>query len=69
MGPETSHVHKITYGPLIDTALYVMCLMGANPLLGPLEGLGHDFHGPTLPMALVMDFPPSNTLYTGPYKS
>ena len=41
MGPETSHVHKISYGHLIDTALYVMCLMGENPLLGPLEGLGH----------------------------
>ena len=39
MSPETSHVHKITYGPLIDPALYVMCLMGANPLLRPLEGL------------------------------
>ena len=42
-------VHKITYGPLIDTALYVMCLMGANLLLRPLEGLGHeslDFFGP-----------------------
>ena len=49
MGPETTHVHKITYGPLIDTAPYVMCLMGANPLQGPLEGLGHesrDFFGP-----------------------
>jgi len=48
-GPETFHAHKITYGPLIDTALYVMCLMGANPLQGPLEGLGHesqDFLGP-----------------------
>ena len=57
MGPETSHVHKITYGPLIDTTLYVMCSMGANPLLGPLEGLGHeslDFLGRTHP---------------GPYKS
>ena len=31
--PFGVHVHKITYGPLIDTALYVMC-----PLLGPLEG-------------------------------
>ena len=41
MGPETAHVHKITYGPLIDTALYVICLMVANPLLWPLEGLGH----------------------------
>ena len=53
MEPETSHVHKITYGPLIDTddtALYVMCLMGENPLLGPLKGLGHeslDFHDPS----------------------
>ena len=72
MGPEASHVHKITYGPLIDTALFVMCLMGANPLLRPLEGLGHeslDFHGPTFPMALVMDLPPSNTLHTGLYQS
>ena len=32
MGPETSHVHKITYGPLIDTALYVMCLMGGKSI-------------------------------------
>ena len=93
MGPETSHVHKITYGPLIDMALCVMCLIGANPLLGPLEGLDYeslnffgpkqlsvcssgfrapkslDIHGPTLPMALVMDLPPSNTLHTGPYQS
>ena len=49
MGPETSHVHKITYGPLIDMALNVICLMGANPLLEPLEGLGHEslnFFGP-----------------------
>ena len=38
MGPETSHVHKITYGPLIDTALYVMRLMGANTLhTGPYK--------------------------------
>jgi len=82
MGPETSHVHKITYGPLIDMALYVMCLMGPKPL----EGWGHeslDFFmaqtaraklqllqgpkksglpWPTLPMALVMDLSPSNTL-------
>jgi len=67
--------------------------MGANPLLGPLEGLGHeslylfgpkqlslhsscfrapkslDFVGLTLPMALVMDLPLSNTLHTGLYKS
>ncbi len=29
-----THVHKITYGSLIDTAMYVMLLMRANPLLG-----------------------------------
>ena len=72
VGPETSHAHKITYGTLIDTALYVICLMGANPFFGPLEGLGHeslDFHGPTLPMAQKMDLPPSNKLHTGPYQS
>ena len=37
------------YGPIIYTASYVMCLMGANPLQGPLEWLGHesrDFFGP-----------------------
>ena len=37
------------YGPMIYSALYVMCLMGANPLQEPLEGLGHesrDFFGP-----------------------
>ena len=32
-----AHVHKTTYGPPIDTALYVMFLIWANPLLGPLE--------------------------------
>ena len=49
MGPETSHAHKITYGPLIDTALYGMFSIWANPLQGPLEGFGHesrDFFGP-----------------------
>ena len=37
------------YGPPIYTAPYVMILMWANPLQGPLEGLGHesrDFFGP-----------------------
>jgi hypothetical protein len=29
-----AHVHKITYGPLIDTALYIMLLIQANPLIG-----------------------------------
>ncbi len=29
-----AHVHKTTYGPLIDAALYVIVLMRANPLLG-----------------------------------
>jgi hypothetical protein len=34
MLPVGSHVLKTTYGLLIDTALYVMLLMKANPLLG-----------------------------------
>ena len=28
------------FGPMIYTALYVMCLMGVNPLQGPFEGMG-----------------------------
>ncbi len=31
-------MHKITDEPLIDTALYVMLLMRANPLLGQVGG-------------------------------
>jgi hypothetical protein len=38
MSPMGAHVHKITYEPLIDTALYVMLLMQANPLLGQVGG-------------------------------
>jgi hypothetical protein len=34
-----AHVHKITYGPLIDTALHVMILMRASPLLGQVGGV------------------------------
>ena len=30
-----AHVHKTTYGPLIDTALFVMFLIWANLLLRP----------------------------------
>jgi hypothetical protein len=33
-----AHVHKTTYGPLIDTTLYIMLLMRANPLLGLVGG-------------------------------
>ncbi len=29
-----THVHKIIYGALIDTALYLMLFMRAKPLLG-----------------------------------
>ncbi len=36
--PVGAHVHKTTYGPLIYTALYVMLLMQANPLLGKVGG-------------------------------
>ncbi len=38
--------------------LALMLLMGANPLLGPLEGVGPenlDFRDPPLPMAIEMD--------------
>jgi hypothetical protein len=38
--PVGAHVHKTTYGPLIDTALYIMLLMRANPLLGQVGGGG-----------------------------
>jgi len=31
-----AHVYKTTYGPLIDTAMYVMILMRENPLLGSM---------------------------------
>jgi hypothetical protein len=30
--PQGAHAQKTTYGPLIDTALYVMLLMRANLL-------------------------------------
>ncbi len=52
------YVHKNTYGPLIDTALYVMLLMQANPLLGQVEG----------GWVLEMDLPTSKALRTGPNK-
>jgi hypothetical protein len=50
-----AHVHKTTHGPLIDTALYIMLLMRANPLLGQVGGgwaleiltvLGSKWHSP-----------------------
>ncbi len=33
-----AHVHKTAYGPVIDTALYAMLLMRANPLIGQVGG-------------------------------
>ncbi len=38
MSPSGAHVHKTTFVPLIVTALYVMLLMWANPLLGQVKG-------------------------------
>ncbi len=35
-----AHVHETTNGPLIDTALYLIHLMRANPLLGQVGGVG-----------------------------
>jgi hypothetical protein len=32
--PVGAHLHKTTYGPQMDKALYIMLLMWANPLLG-----------------------------------
>ncbi len=56
--------------------------MGANPLLGPLEGVDPeqqllwaqmaqkslDFQGPPLPTALEMDLPSSKSFRPAPYK-
>jgi hypothetical protein len=36
--PLGVHLHKTTYETLIDTALYEMLLMQANPLHGQVEG-------------------------------
>jgi hypothetical protein len=80
--PVGAHVHKTTYGPLINTDLYVMLLMRANPLQeqvgegwaleieqsGDVKKLG--FPGPNpLPLAQVMDLPASKALHTGGYQS
>ncbi len=60
--------------------LHLITLMRANPLLGPLEGVGHEnldsfgpkkvkiFQGPPLVIALVMDLPATNSLRPAPYK-
>jgi hypothetical protein len=61
-------IHKTTYGPLIDTALYIILLMRANPLLGQVEGgLGPgslDFFGPQMPLVQHLD-----AISQGPKKS
>jgi hypothetical protein len=59
-----TRVHKISNVPVFLNGVwtYSIILIGANPLLGPLE------FGPPLPMALEMDFPPSKSLPTAPYK-
>jgi hypothetical protein len=44
-----THVHKITNVPVFIWRLVLMILMGANPLLSSLEGMGPeslDFFGP-----------------------
>jgi hypothetical protein len=38
LSPVGAHVHKTTYAPLIDMALYVMVLMRAYQLLGHVGG-------------------------------
>ncbi len=37
-GNRETNVNKTTYEPLIETALYLMLLMRANPLLGQVGG-------------------------------
>ncbi len=58
-----THVHKTTYGTLIDTALYVMPLLRPNPLHGPVVG------GWAPEIQLFLYLPASKALLTGPYKS
>ncbi len=53
---------KTTYGPLIDTVLYDMILMRANPLLGQVEG------GLALENLDFFEHQKHN-VPTGPYKS
>jgi hypothetical protein len=36
--PVGALIHKTTYAPMIYTALYIMFLMGENPLLGQVGG-------------------------------
>jgi hypothetical protein len=47
-------VHKITCGPLIDTALYVMLVMRENPSVGQVGGgwaLKSRLFGPQIALA------------------
>jgi hypothetical protein len=45
--------------PVVYMARDVIILMRANPFRGPLEGVGRENQGSPLPMARVMDLPPS----------
>ena len=55
-------------GHVIYMAPYVMILMRANQLRGPLEGPKKVEMFRPLPMAQVMDLPASKSLRTGQYK-
>jgi hypothetical protein len=49
--------------PLVYMAKDVMILMQANPFRGPLKWVyPEDFHDQPLPMARLLDFPPSKSL-------
>ncbi len=66
-----THVHKTTCRPLIDTALYVMLLMQANPLLGHRGrglGPGHlNFLGPKWHSLCSLPFQgPKKSRFQGP---
>jgi hypothetical protein len=49
--PVGAHVHKTTYGSLMDMTLYVMLLMQANPLHGKWEGVGPSKSRPQMALA------------------
>jgi hypothetical protein len=56
-----THVHKITEVSFFILRWDSMILMGANPVLGTLEGVAFS-------RALEMDLPPSKSLRLAPYK-
>ena len=63
LNSEASRYVIAIYGPMIYT--YVIFLMRIKGWAQKRR----DFHGISLRMAWVMDFPKSKTIHTGPYQS